>query len=79
MTALAAAEYTPPPPYHVPCINLDGVNIPPSHRMESEEDENQFGFVFDSVEDRVIETPVGRVRYRRYEVVVKCEHCRKKA
>ena len=30
MTVLAAAAYTPPPPYHVPLINFDGVNTPPS-------------------------------------------------
>ena len=79
MTALAAAEYTPPPPNHVPLINLDAVKTPPSPRSESEEDCNPVGFVFDSGEDRVIETSVGRVRFRHYGVVVKCEHCRKKA
>ena len=79
MTALAAAEYTPPPHHHVPLININGVNTPPSPRTESVEDDNPVGLVPDSCEDRVIETPVGRVRYRRYEVVVKREHRRKKA
>ena len=64
---------------HEPLINLDGVNTPPSHPSESEGDDYPVGLVPDSGEDRVIETSVGRVRFRHYGVVVKCEHCRKKA
>ena len=71
MTALAAAEYTPPPPYHVPLINLDGVKTMPSLRSDSEEDDNPVGLVLASGEDCVIETSVGRVRFRHYGVVVK--------
>lgn len=68
MTALAAAEGTPPPPYHVPLINVDAMNTPPSLRSESDEDDNPVGLVLDSGEDRVIETSVGRVRFPHYGV-----------
>ena len=54
MTALAAAEYTPPPLYHVTLISLDAVNTPPCLRTGSEEDDTPVGLVFDSGEDRVI-------------------------